>query len=73
MIENLRKWLLRKWLLSKLIRRYRREIIGDKILEEWITACIVERKHEGRRKELQENRAKQLESELFVKWLETQK
>ena len=73
MIENLKRWVLRKWLLKSLIRRYTREIVGDKILEEWITNCIVERKHEGRRKELTENRAKQIESELFIKYLKTLK
>lgn len=73
MLDNLIKWFYRKWALRGLRAKYRKEIAVDLVLKEWITACIIERKMEGRRKELIDSQNKIKEEELFYKWLIAQK
>lgn len=73
MIENTIAWVMRKWALFGLRNKYRREIAVDQVLKDWITACIIDRKMEGRRKELLESQAKIKEEEIFYKWLKAQK
>lgn len=72
-MKNLIFWLYRKWALHGLKRRYLKEMAIDTVLKEWVTDCIIERKQEGRRKELVELQNKLKESEIFYKWLLTKK
>lgn len=73
MIENIINWIFRKRALWGLRRKYALDIAVKVVLKEWITACIIERKQEGRRKELVEAQAEIKEMELFAKWLKSQK
>ena len=71
-MKTLIKWYYRKKALRGFIKNTRLQLEIDKILKDWITVCIVERKHEGRRKELTEAIAKEKETALYYKWLLTQ-
>lgn len=68
-MKNIILWFYRKWALRGLRAKYRKEMALDLVLKDWITACIIERKMEGRRKELIEMQGKLKETELFYKWL----
>lgn len=72
-MKTLIKWYYRKKALRGFIKKCRLDLEIDKILKEWITLSIVERKHEGRRKELIEAIAKEKETTLFYQWLLNQK
>lgn len=71
-ISSLREWYYHKKALNGLKKKYYLELEVDKILKDWITACIIERRQENRRKELIESQSKVKEDELFIKWLKTQ-
>jgi hypothetical protein len=73
MIENIIKWIYRKRAIYGLRRKYLLDIPVDEILKDWITDCIIERKQDGRRKELINAQEGLKEKELFYKWLKTQK
>lgn len=73
MIEKIIKFVYRRKALKGLIKKYRLEISVDSILKDWITFSIIDRKQENRRKELIEAQGKEKETELFYKWLKTQK
>lgn len=73
MIENIIRWIFRKRALYGLRRKYALDISVKTILKEWITACIIERKQDGRRKELVDAQGELKEMELFAKWLKAQK
>ena len=67
------KWLCRKYAIWGFRRKCALDMGVKTILKEWITACIIERKQEGRRKELLEAQNEIKEIELFAKWLKEQK
>jgi hypothetical protein len=73
MIENIITWYFRKRAIYGLRRKYALDLAVEQLLKDWITACIIERKQEGRRQELIDAQGKIKESELFVKWLKEQK
>lgn len=58
--------------LKALIKKYEMDLAVDLVLQDWITACIIERKQEGRRKELVEIQQKIKEMEVFIMYLKTQ-
>jgi hypothetical protein len=72
-MKTLIKWYYRKKALRGFIKKCRLDMEIDKILKEWITLSIVERKHEGRRKELTDAISKEKETTLFYQWLLNQK
>lgn len=73
MIDKIIAWYDRKWSLRGLRKKFRREIVVDTVMKDWITDCIIERKQEGRRKEFVDKQAEIKEKELFLKWLRAQK
>ncbi len=73
MIQKLISWFGRKKALRGLRRKYVLDIAVKQVLKDWITASIIERKQEGRRKELVDASSELKEIELFYKWLLTQK
>lgn len=73
MFENFITWFFHKWALRALRAKERKDLATFVVLKDWVTACIIERKQEGRRKELVELQQKIKETELFYKWLSEQK
>lgn len=73
LFEKLRRYYYRRKAIRALKRRYRLDSMCDEIMKDWVTACIIERRQEGRRKELIEAQTKIKEEELFLKWLKTLK
>ena len=67
------KWLYRKYAIFGFRKKCALDLATQQVLKEWITACIIERKQEGRRKELLEAQAGIKEVELFAKWLKALK
>ena len=73
MIENIIKWIFRKRALYGLRRKYALDKAVKVIMKDWITACIIERKQEGRRKELVDAQSELKEIDTFIKWIKVQK
>lgn len=73
MYTKIKDYITRKRALYGLRKKYRMEIAVEKLSKDWITACIIDRQQEFRRKELIESQAKIKEIELFYKWLKSQK
>lgn len=73
MIQKLIQYFARKRALRGLRRKYTLEIAVNQIMKDWIKVSIIERKQEGRRKELVDKTKEVKEIELFYKWLRTQK
>lgn len=73
MIQKIIQYFAHKKALRGLRKKYVLDLAVKHILKDWITASIIERKQEGRRKELVETQAEVKEMELFYKWLKTQK
>ncbi len=73
MLEKIRNFIDRLRAIWGLKKTYRKEIEIEKITKDWITVCIIERKQEGRRKELLESQARLKERELFLTYLNTLK
>lgn len=71
MIQKLIFWCARKKAIFALKRKYVLDIQVKTLLKEWVTACILERKQEGRRQELTDSIKEIQELELFYKWLKT--
>lgn len=71
-MQNLFTLFYRWKALRGLRRKYRLDIEVNKVLKDWITACIIDRKQEFRRKELIDAQANLKESELFYKWVKSQ-
>ena len=69
MFKKIQKWCYRKKAIFGLRKKYRLEMAVDEVLKDWITACIIDRKQEGRRQELIDSQKKLKEEELFYKWL----
>ena len=72
-VTRFREWRYHRKAIKGLLKKYYLEVEVDKVLKDWISACIIERKQEGRRKELVESMAKVKEDEFFIKWLLTLK
>lgn len=63
-----------KWkALRGLRRKYQIDIATHKVLKDWVTDCIIDRKQENRRQELVELEGKLKEQELFLEWLKKRK
>lgn len=73
MIEKIKLWWFRRWALKGLKKKYYQDIAVNEVMKDWITACIIDRKQEFRRKELIESKAGLKEMELFRNWIKTQK
>jgi hypothetical protein len=71
MIDKIINWVDVKWALRGLVKKFRREIVIDSIMKDWISACIIERKQEGRRKEFLDKQKEIEEKELFYKWIKS--
>lgn len=66
-------WLIRKYSLWGFKKKCRLDLGIQTVMKDWVTTCIVERKQEGRRKELIDAQQAMKETEIFYQWLKTQK
>ena len=73
MLKKFNDWYYNKKAIRGLRKKYLLDLACDYIMKDWISACIIERKQEFRRKELVEKQAEVKEKELFLKWLKTLK
>lgn len=62
-------WICRKYAIYGFRKKCALDLGVKQVLKEWITACIIERKQEGRRQELLDAQKEIKEIELFAKWL----
>jgi hypothetical protein len=69
--NRLVQWYYRKKAIRGLRRKYLLDIEIDRLMKDWVTACIIDRKQEGRRKELIDSNLAIKEKEMFIKWLNT--
>lgn len=73
MLKKIKDYFVHKRAIRGLKKKYELEIAVKQISKDWITACIIERKQEFRRKELIEAQAEMKELELFYKWIKSLK
>ena len=62
-------WIIRKYSIWGFRKKCALDLGVKKVLKDWITVCIIERKQEGRRQELLETQKEIKEIEIFHKWL----
>ena len=73
MLEKIKRYYYRRKAKRGLLKKYLLNVACNNLLKEFISASIIERKQEFRRKELVEKQAEIKEEELFIKWLKAKK